>query len=202
MVSVRSMLGVALLCLPVHAVAQESLAPDTLPFHRGQWAAQFAGGSSFASLGVLRFAGPTRAWLLDFRFSGGHSHDTSRINDTLVVQGFTSNAAATARIGRRFYQARGKSVASFQTVGALGGYTHQCSGGFGGGSCTNGWNAGAFVDLGGTYLVTPRFGIGGTATLSFSYQRDSAKGTGGAVDKRWAYQAGFQGLSFAATIYF
>src|SRR2546422_7796436 len=66
---------------PAHASAQDS-APDTIPFHRHQWAAQFAGGTSFASLGVLRFTAPTRAWLLDFRFTGGHSHDKDYVHDT------------------------------------------------------------------------------------------------------------------------
>src|SRR5437867_8481591 len=108
---------------PSLASAQDS-APDTIPFHRRQWAAQFAGGTSFASLGVLRFTAPTRAWLLDFGFSGGHSHNTSRVNDTLVVDAFTSNADVNARVGRRFYQGRGKSVASFQTLGVLGGFHH------------------------------------------------------------------------------
>jgi len=40
-----------------------------------------------ASLGVLRFTAPTRAWLLDFRFTGGHSHDRMYSNDTLAFEG-------------------------------------------------------------------------------------------------------------------
>src|SRR6266550_3182674 len=116
----------ALALWPTLASAQDS-PPDTIPFHRHQWAAQFAGGTSFASLGVLRFTAPTRAWLLDFRFTGGHSHDKDYVQDTLVGDGYTSKANVDARIGRRFYQGRGKSVVSFQTVGLLGGYAHACS---------------------------------------------------------------------------
>ncbi len=190
---------------PTLASAQDS-APDTIPFHRHQWAAQFAGGTSFASLGVLRFTAPTRAWLLDFRFTGGHSHDRQYVQDTLVGDGYTSNANIDARIGRRFYQGRGKSVVSFQTVGLIGGYAHACQSfkqpTVSGGSCSNGWTAGAYGELGGAYLITRHFSVGGTATVAFSYQRSTAKGSGGGVDKRWAYSGAIQGLSFAATVYF
>ncbi len=190
---------------PALASAQDS-APDTIPFHAHQWAAQFAGGTSFASLGVLRFTAPTRAWLLDFRFTGAHSHDREYVQDTLVSDGYTSTANIDARIGRRFYQHRGKSVASFQTVGLLGGYAHACSARkqppVSGGSCANGWTAGAYGELGGAYLITRRFSIGGTATAAFSYQRTTGKASGGQVEKRWSYSASIQGLAFAATVYF
>ncbi len=190
---------------PTLASAQDS-APDTIPFRRHQWAAQFAGGTSFASLGVLRFTAPTRAWLLDFRFAGGHSHDRQYVQDTLVGDGYTSKANVDARVGRRFYQGRGKSVVSFQTVGLLGGFAHACSAlrqsPFAGGSCSNGWTAGAFGELGAAYLITRRFSIGGTATATFSYQRTTQRSSGGAVDKAWAYSGAIQGLSFAATVYF
>jgi len=192
------------LALSPTLVAAQADAPDTIPFHSRQWAAQFAGGTSFASLGVLRFTAPTRAWLLDLRFTGGHSHDTVYENDTLAFEHATSSASVDARIGRRFYQGRGKSVVSFQSVGLLGGFDHLCNkdtrppvSGF----CFNGWTAGAFGELGGAYLITRRFSIGGAATATFSYQRGTSRGNGG-VDKRWAYAGSIQGLSFAATVYF
>ena len=190
---------------PTLASAQDATT-DTIPFRRHQWAAQFAGGTSFASLGVLRFTAPTRAWLLDFRFTGGHSHDKDYVHDTLVGDGYTSKANVDARIGRRFYQGRGKSVVSFQTIGLLGGFAHACSAlkqpPFSGGSCSNGWTAGAYGELGGAYLITRRFSIGGTATVAFSYQRMTASASGGQVEKRWSYSGSIQGLSFAATVYF
>ena len=62
------------LCLVVWlspAVASgQGVTPDTTPFHRGQWAAQFGAGTSFASLGFVKFTTPTRAWVLDFHLSG------------------------------------------------------------------------------------------------------------------------------------
>ena len=190
---------------PSLASAQDA-ASDSIPFREHQWAAQFAGGTSFASLGVLRFTAPTRAWLLDFRFTGGHSHERQFVHDTLVGDGYTSSANVDARIGRRFYQGRGKSVVSFQTVGLLAGYAHACQGfkqtSVAGNPCSNGWTAGAYGELGGAYLITRRFSIGGTATVAFSYQRTTGRSSGGEVDKRWSYSGSIQGLSFAATVYF
>jgi hypothetical protein len=179
------------LILPATAVfAQGGAPPDTLPFHHGQWAAQFGAGTSFASLGFLRFTAPTRAWLFDFRFSGGHTHSTLHFGDTLTANDFTSSASASARLGRRFYQGRGKSVASFQSVGALGGYSHGCSGSSqGAGSCDNGWNAGVFVELGGVYLLTSRFSVGGSAAASLSYERDNLHESSGVNATRWAYNS-------------
>jgi len=198
----RSGFAALLLVLPAATAAQDSTRADTTPFHSGQWAALFSGGLSIASLGFMRFTAPTRAWLLDFRFSGGHSHGTSRLNDSLVTDGFSSNADVNGRVGRRFYQARGKSVASFQTLGVLGGFHHACGGQTSApGSCANGWDAGAFGELGGAYLITPRFSIGGTASVAFSYTRSATRGSGGSV-RSWAYHGSVQGLSFAATVYF
>ncbi len=189
---------------PALASAQDSV-PDTTPFHAHQWAAQFGGGAGFASLGALRFTAPTRAWLVDFRFTGGHSHSRHYVQDTLVGDGYTSNANLDVRVGRRFYQGRGKSVVSFQTIGVLGGYAHACSvieQPAVGGSCANGWTAGAYGELGGAYLITRRFSIGGTATVAFSYQRTTGRASGGQLDKRWSYSGSIEGLALAATVYF
>src|SRR6266571_5084753 len=145
----------ALALWPTLASAQDATT-DTIPFRRHQWAAQFAGGTSFASLGVLRFTAPTRAWLLDFRFTGGYAHACSA---------FTAPTVS-------------------------------------GHSCSNGWTAGAFGELGGAYLITHSFSIGGTATVAFSYERTTQRSSSGAVAKGWAYSGSIQGLSFAATVYF
>src|SRR5438046_10695766 len=110
----------ALALWPTLASAQDS-PPDTIPFHRHQWAAQFAGGTSFASLGVLRFTAPTRAWLHDCRVTGGHSHGKDYVHDTVVGDGYTSKAKVDARIGRRFYHGRGQAVVSVRNVGPRGG---------------------------------------------------------------------------------
>src|SRR5258705_13287062 len=56
-------LALALSLIPLCLAAQES------PFHGGQWAMQFGGGSSLFSLGVLKFTSPRSAWLLDLATS-------------------------------------------------------------------------------------------------------------------------------------
>ena len=195
-------LGLAL--APASGWAQE-VTSDSVPFHAHQWAAQFGGGTSFFSLGFLRFNTTSHAWLVDFHFTGGHSHHYSYANDTLTGQGFTSLANVNTRVGRRFYQTHGRAVVSFQTLGLLGGFAHQCSEStppsFG--ACTNGWTAGAFGEIGAAYMVTRRFSIGGAGTLAFSYERSTTKAAGeGVIDREWSYEASIQGLSFAATVYF
>ena len=119
----RSILIVALLCSPLIASAQDIPAPDTIPFHRGQWAAQFAARFGFGSLGVLRFTAPSRAWLLDLQFSGGHEDSEDRgTNPDATIRGYRSNASVSLRLGRRFYTpARGRVVGLY-TMGASGGF--------------------------------------------------------------------------------
>jgi hypothetical protein len=195
---------------PLAAAARDAPATDTTPFHARQWAAQFSGGVNLATLGALRFTAPTRAWLVDFSFTGGHAHATDRLSDTSVVQSFTSQANGALRLGRRFYQGRGRSVVSFQTLGVLGGFVHNCQGSQGsqgspsflGNSCNNGWTAGGFGELGAAYLITPRFSIGGAATVSFDYERTTGSASGGARFTRWSYQGTLRGPSFQATVYF
>jgi hypothetical protein len=87
---------------------------------------------------------------------------------------------------------------SFQTLGLFAGFSHACEGGrFLSDFCSNGGKAGAFAEFGAAYLVTPRFSIGGTGSVSFSYDRSTARRPG-FVSKRWAYQGSVQGFSFAA----
>jgi hypothetical protein len=205
--TLRASLILLLAGCPFAAAAQDAPASDTTPFHQRQWAAQFAGGLNLVTLGALRFTAPTRAWLVDFSFTGGHAHSTDRLSDTAVVQGFSSQANVALRLGRRFYQGRGRSVVSFQTLGVLGGFVHDCGGSQGGGSfsgssCNNGWTAGVFGELGAAYLITPRFSIGGAATVSFDYQRTTGSASGGATYTRWSYQGTLHGASFQATVYF
>src|SRR5207247_11454651 len=120
--------------------------------------------------------------------------------------GYMSKANLDSRIVGRIYQGRGMSVVSCQTVGVLGVYAHNCSSvkglTFSGNSWSNGWTAGAFGELGGAYLITHSFSIGGTATVAFSYERTTQRSSSGAVAKGWAYSGSIQGLSFAATVYF
>jgi hypothetical protein len=60
-------------------------------------------------------------------------------------------------------------VVSHYTLGLLAGFDHSASRGPGFTSQSNAWSAGIFGDLGATYLVTPKFGLGVLATVALAY---------------------------------
>jgi len=203
--SLRSTLCLALLCSPVFGSAQNVVAPDTLPFRRGQWAMQFGGGFSIATLGVLRFTSPKRAWLIDAALGGGHEHTTSHVTfprDT-VLSSFESNASISLRLGRRFYQGPGQKIVSFQTLGFLGGFSHNGGSSFGRASGeTNGWSAGLFGELGAAFFVASKLSLGGTATATLTYTRSRTESSTGDRSTAWSYQGSAPAIRFVATIYF
>ena len=190
---------------PGHAAcAQQSAPSDTAPFRRGQWALQFAGGSNFAGLGALKFTSPRSAWLLDFQFSGGHSHQQIPISPDSVAEQFNSTARFTSRAGKRFYQPR-HEVASYQTLGVLGGFAHDCYGSSAlplGSYCSNGWTAGAFGEIGAAYLPTPHLSLGGALGVSFAYARTRYGYPGGPTTTSWSYAGTLGTLSLNVTLYF
>src|SRR5258705_3326299 len=152
--------------------AQDGPPPDSLPFRRGQWAAQFGGGARFVTLGVLRFSSPRSAWVLDARVSGGHGHFEAIFTDSTgdtTITSFNSVASVTFRVGRRFLRTARGAVVTFYGLGVLGGFSHDASGNGRSAQESHGWHAGAFGELGGTYLVTDTFGIGVTADGVFIY---------------------------------
>lgn len=191
---------------PRSLLAQDSVPRDSTPFRGGQLALQFGAGASLASVGALKFTSPTRAWLLDFQLTAGHSHSTAQFSPDTVSEEFSSHASITARAGRRFYEVRHRAVAGYQTLGVLAGFTHSCSGTSGfqavGGFCANGWTAGAFGELGGAYLLTSHLSIGGGAAASFSYSRTWIRSSRPPKETTWSYGISFQGFSFTTTIYF
>lgn len=180
-----------------------SLSADTTPFRSGQWAMQFGGGLTLGSLGVVMFTAPTRAWLLDVAASGGHDKATAHrtVPTDTTVTSYASRADLSVRIGRRFYQARSGKIASFQTLGVLGGFTH--SAGSSGGSAveTNGWSAGVLGEAGAAFFVASKFSIGGAAGLTISYARSVSKSPA-RRSVSWSYQGSAPALRFVATIYF
>jgi hypothetical protein len=188
----RALLFVALV-LPSTLAAQ-----DPSSFRAGQWAAQFTGGSSFASLGAIKFRSPTRALVLDVRVSAFHQENY--VND--VFQGVNSDVGVGLRLGRRSYRPIVDKVVAFHSLGVLVGFEHSVRTTlFFPTTTLNGWSAGAFGELGGVYLVSSHFGIGATATWSFMGTSSSGKDTGGAKTRAWSVEAS-TGISFAATIYF
>lgn len=195
-----------LLVVPVAVAAQEPSA-ESAPFRRGQWAAQFGGGVSLVTLGVLRFSSPRSAWVLDARVSGGHGHSELTFADSTgdtTITSFTSNAGVTFRVGRRFLRTARRAVVTFFGFGVLGGFAHDAGGSGRSGGESNGWNAGAFGELGGTYLVDDNFGVGVTADAAVTYNRSTSKTKDFPSLRRttWSYSASAPNIRFVATLYF
>jgi len=200
----RSALSVVFALSPAVLSGQESTAPDSTPFRSGQWAAQFGVSSGYASLGVLKFTAPTRAWLLDARVSGGHEDRELRNTnpDTTVTQ-FESDASVTLRLGRRFYGSGRDHVVGLYSIGASGGIAHSAGGQRGGSAGeTNGWNVGVFFELGASYLVNRRLSLGAIGSASLSYSRSVSKGSTGFRSEISRYGGSLSAVSLVATVYF
>ena len=99
-------------------------ATDSLPFHRGQWAAQFAGGLNFASLGFLKFRSTKRALMVDIRVDGGHGEDLATDSTGTHFAGVGSHATLNIRFGWRHYHPAGHKVAAYHSLGLLAGFSH------------------------------------------------------------------------------
>jgi hypothetical protein len=201
---------VLFLAISNQVAAQDSLlgsrpARDSSPFRPGQWATQFGAGSNLVSLGFLAFTTSHRAWLIDVRVNGGHSHSEFRTTgDSLANEEVTSDFSIGPRLGLRFYGVRNAEIAGFESVGLSGGYVHSCrwSSFLAFSACSNGWSAGVFGELGGAYLLTPHLSIGATASLTFTYQRTTGRDSRSGRSSFWSYSGGFQGLSLLTTLYF
>ena len=201
------LVSLVLLAAPLALAAQESPIPDSTPFRRGQWAAQFGGGASLLTLGVLRFSSPRSAWVLDARVSGGHGHSASTFADSTgdtTITSFNSNAGVTFRVGRRFLRTARRAVVTFFGVGVSGGFSHDAGGSGRNVGESNGWSAGAFGELGGTYLVNDNFGVGVTTDAAVTYNRSTSKSTSPPSVRRttWSYSASAPNVRFVATLYF
>lgn len=198
----------ALLLLPVSVSGQDSTVKrDATPFRKGQWAAQFQAGTAFGSLGFIKFRSPTHALVLDLRIGGAHSENlTTDSSGANRFGGLNSFASLEARLGWRRYAGDGNGigtkVVSHYSLGVLAGLSHSAGSSQGGGSQQNGWRAGAFGDVGGTYLLTPKFGIGALATAGFSYDYSVAKSSTGAKSRSWSIGGSALSASLVATVYF
>jgi len=200
-----AMLAVVLV-LPVCVYGQDSTAKgNATPFRKGQWAAQFQAGTAFGSLGFIKFRSPTRALVLDVRISGSHSEAT--LTDSSGGKrfgGLESDAFTQVRFGWRRYNGDGTAakVVSHYSFGALAGFDHHLGAAPGGSSRSNGWTAGVFGDVGGTYLLTSRFGIGTLATVALSYQTAASKSSFGTASRNWSIAGSALNASLVATVYF
>jgi hypothetical protein len=164
---------------------------------------QFQAGTAFGSLGFIKFRSPTHALVLDVHVGGAHSEALRTDSSGNHFGGLNSNASAQVRFGWRRYSGDGTAakVVSHYSLGALAGFFHSASRFPTGLQQSNGWMAGAFGDIGGTYLVTSKFGIGALATASLSYQNSVTKGSGTRF-RDWAIGGSAVNVSLVATLYF
>ena len=174
---------------------------DTLPFHRGQWAAQFAGGLDFMSLGFLEFRSPKKALVVDIRVDGGHGEDL-RIDSTGThFDGVGSHANLDLHFGWRRYHPGGPKVAAYHSLGLLAGFSHSVAVEAGFRSVANGWNAGVFGDIGASYFLTPRLSVGATIAGEIRHSDVYEHPSGGGKRRAWEIDAArpASGLSWRCT---
>ena len=204
--NVRPTLVAALLVFPVSVFAQDStVRVNATPFRKGQWAAQFQAGTAFGSLGFIKFRSPTRALVLDVRIGGQHSEELTRDSSGASQFGhLTSNAFAQLRFGWRRYSGddRTAKVVSHYSLGLVAGFTHFVFRDPTDSRQTNAWAAGAFGEVGGTYLLTPKFGIGALATATLSYQDGVTKDSISGRSRDWTIGGSAMNASLVATVYF
>lgn len=204
--NIRLTLVAALVLLPVSVRAQDStVRVKATPFRKGQWAAQFQAGTAFGSLGFIKFRSPSHALVLDVGIGGAHSEGLMTDSSGNHFGGLTSNAFTRVRFGWRRYSGDGVAakVVSHYSLGVLGGFSHSAGVFPGSGSQeSNGWMAGAFGDIGATYLVTSKFGIGALATASLSYQDAVSKGSSGTRRRDWSIGGSAVNALFVATLFF
>ncbi len=183
----------------------QSAPTDTLPFHRGEWAAQFAGGGNFSSLGFLKFRAPKQALVLDIRVGVGHSEEL-RTDSTGTHFGVAdSHANISLRFGWRRYHAVGPKVAAYHSLGLLGGFGRSVAWTLATRSVANAWTAGVFGDIGGSYFLTPRLSVGATisADIHYSDAFNSQKVNAQNVKTRaWDLEGSAPGVGFVAALYF
>src|SRR5206468_8868650 len=93
------------------------------------------------------------------------------------------------RFGWRRYggDGTGTKVVSHYSLGLVAGFGHSVVvGRVQRQSQVNGWTTGAFGDVGGTYLLTPKFGIGALATAGLTYTNSVGKSSSGARYREWS----------------
>ena len=185
----------ALVCC-VHPLRAQSRADTTTGFRRGQWAVEFIPGSSFTTVGVLRFSTPTRAWVLDG--SANYSHQTATA--TGAPDQSANSAGLSARFGPRWYHAEYERVVSFVGLGITGNY-------FGNSQSASSanrdesWSAGAYGELGLQYLLTPHLALGvrGNALASRSSSSNTQNGT---TSRTTSYSFGLGSPQVIGAFYF
>lgn len=180
----------------------QSTPRDSLPFHRGEWAAQFAGAFTFTSVGFLKFRSPAKALVLDIRVGGSHGEEIDTDSTGPHFADLHSVANVNLRFGLRHYHSSGPRLAGYYSFGLVGGFAHFVSKSPGFRSQTNGWNTGVFGDVGASYFLAPKFSVGATIGGEISYAVSHVRFTSGDKQRTWTLGGNAPGVAFVAALYF
>ena len=114
-----------------------------------------------------------------------------------------SQANVSLRFGWRRYHPAGPKVAAYHSFGLVGGLTHGVTvDPVSGSAVANGWNAGVFGDIGGSYFLTPRLSVGATITAEVRYFDLYSHYSGGRRSRSWELDGSAPGVGFVAALYF
>lgn len=179
------------------AGAQES--PD-LPFTAGQKALNVAVGESFG-IGGLFFRSPTSAWQLEGSVFLQRSETEQDVGTGPTIEGDATDLLLQLRAGLRSMRALGGNTMGYRTVGLTGGVNRGTGETNGVENESTSWNAGVFLDLGGQYLFSPRFGLGVEVGAVLRYQSLSGESGLGGID-RTGFSLGTSAARLTGTVYF
>lgn len=171
----------------------QPLPGETLPFRKGQWAAQFWFFGD-AGIGALRFRSPSSAWVVNGSLQAGGDHSTDRR---------TTRASASVRAGLRSYRTVVPRIARYHGGGIIADYSHyeseyesdQTE------AISRAGGGGLYGELGAEYLITRHLSLGANTSASAMVRgRKEGRELYNYSDFGWAVAAG--GLRVLATLYF
>ena len=170
MYGLRLTTAALLLAVPA-ARARAQAAPDTLPFHAGQWGVEAPLGGGGSGVGALRFF--SRATALTLNLVAAHNTTTINAQSTTGGESPTvSNDNVSFNLGVRHYAAVQSSLAGFFTVGGTVAYGHSHSDP--GSSTFRQTGFGGFADVGVSYFITRHLTFSGSYGASGLYFRSRA----------------------------
>lgn len=161
-------LAAALLLVAAPAAAQQG---DTtaVPFRPGQWGSQFSFDGQFVSAGFLRFRSPTAAWVVDAGLSVERLTVESDLTDD---DRDVDSHFYYLQLGHRSYAPMAARVNSYRGFGVFGSTFRDEQVSVSGpqrSEQTSG-QAGAYAEIGATWMVTPHLGLGAGAQVNATYR--------------------------------
>ncbi|MFL5563248.1 MAG: hypothetical protein ACJ79K_17415 [Gemmatimonadaceae bacterium] len=180
------------LAVTATAGAQQAAIPS--PFHAGQWGIE-AYADVFGHGGVMRFFTPRTALVFDL---GANHADSKAANSNATLQKSTTNTF-DLELGLRHLTMLAPKIASTFGAGVNAGTTQRRDEYVGFPSITvssyQANYAGAFIEMGGQYIIADRFAVG------LAYYLSARRTSTNAGDQRgFAYSTSFRPLR--ATLYF